>query len=33
MKKKNGENMIAIRELDSMFTIGQIEPKLEVFNP
>lgn len=33
MKKKNGENMIAIRELDSMFTVGQIEPKLEVYNP
>lgn len=32
-KKKNGDFTVAIREMDSIYTMGQIEPKLEVYNP
>jgi len=33
IKRKNGEFQVAIREMDSLYTVGQIEPKLEVYNP
>ena len=29
----NVSSSIFIRELDSLYTVGQIEPKLEVYNP
>ena len=29
----NTTSNIFIRELDSMYTVGQVEPKLEVYNP
>lgn len=31
--KQGKDQRIVIRELDSMYTVGQIEPKLEVYNP
>lgn len=31
--KQSQEQRIVIRELDSLYTVGQIEPKLEVYNP
>ena len=30
---QNNEKRIYLRELDNLYTVGQIEPKLEVYNP
>ena len=33
IKQSNGDNRIVIRQLNSFYTVGQIEPKREVYNP
>jgi hypothetical protein len=31
--EKDGRHDVIIREMDSLYTLGQIEPKKEVLNP
>lgn len=33
IKQPNNERRIVIRSLNSLYTVGQIEPKREVYNP
>jgi len=32
-KSRQGDQRIVVRELDSLYTVGQIEPKIFVYNP
>ena len=33
VRQKNNEMQISVRQMNSFYTVGQIEPKFEVYNP